>query len=61
MREQHQGSNIRVIDVPGLGPEAIIADMSTETIVLLDPLMSCEDRMDCMAQALEEQEQRLAG
>jgi len=47
-------SAVRVIDVPGLGPEAIIADMSTETIVLLDPMMSVEDRMDCMNQALEE-------
>ncbi|VXC06538.1 hypothetical protein AERO9AM_30590 [Aeromicrobium sp. 9AM] len=38
-----------------------MVDTSIETIVLLDPMMSCEDRMDCMNQVLDERDPRLAG
>jgi hypothetical protein len=44
---------VRVIDVPGLGDEAVIAETDSGTILLLDPDMPADDRMDCMHQVME--------
>lgn len=58
--QHHSGGFVRVIDVPGLGCEGVLVDTSTETILLLDPSMPRDSRMDCMVQAMGEQEDRLA-
>lgn len=51
--QQDNGGFVRVIDVPGLGGEAVLAKTSAGTVLLLDPTMSREERMDCMVQVLE--------
>jgi hypothetical protein len=49
-----QGSKFRIIDVVGLGDEAVIVCRQPVGLLLIDSMMSLEDRADIMEQALAE-------
>jgi hypothetical protein len=48
-----KGSKFRIIDVEGLGDEAVIVRRHPIGLLLIDASMSCEDRIDILEQAME--------
>lgn len=50
-RMKRQGS-FRVVEIAGLGEEAVIVETDTIRLLLIDPSLSHEDRIDILGQVM---------
>ena len=51
MMDRYEG--VRIVEVSGLGEDALVVHAWPMTILLMEANLSCEDRMDIMAQVMD--------